>query len=1023
MLTRLLRFTLTQRLFVLVLGLAVVFFGLNAWFNIPIDAFPDISPTQVKIIIKAPGMTTEEIEAQVTQPIETELLGIPAQQMLRSTTKYAITDITLDFKEGTEIYWARQQVTERLANVWDSLPTGISGGIAPMSTPLSEMFMFTVENPAMSLMERRQLLDWEIRPLLRTVNGVAEVNVLGGYAKTYQISPDPQKMANAGVSFASLSQSIQANNLNGSIGRLDIGNDAIILRTEGRIDSITSLEKMVVHAANGNVYRLGDLSTVSISHLARYGSVTRNGIETTEAIVISLKNANTAEVVAGVRQKLAEITPSLPSGTKLNVFYDRANLIDTAIGTITTALIAAVVLVVLLLAFFLGDIRAAITVSLSLPFAALSTFILMDLYGLSANLMSLGGLVIAIGMIVDSSVVIVENVVNQLAKNSKLPKLHLIFRACKEVAIPVVSGTIIVVIVFSPLLSLSGLEGKLFTPVALTIVFAMLSALVLSLTLVPTIASLILKTGASKEPKLVAKIQQYYQASLVSTLSKPMPLIVVVILVLTVSVGLFTLLGKTFMPVLDEGDIIVQLEKSPSISLSSSTELDMQIEKALLENVPEIKQIVARVGSDEIGLDPMSLNETDIFMELLPIDEWRFDSKAELIEDIRSVLSRFPGINFGFTQPIQMRVSEMLTGSTGDVSVKVFGTEINTLSDLASQISQLIKTLDGSVDVNTAIIEGGQFLNVRLKPEIAMQYDMTVDDMSIYLRAQFESVEISKIIQGKKKTPLVFGMNKQLSTSVSTLHELQSMTILMPDGSLMPFDHIALLELKQGPSLVERENGNRFSVVTSNVIDRDIVGYVDELRLLIDSHLTLPAGYTLAYGGEFENQQRAMNNLLMVVPIALSLILLILFTTFGSLPKALLILLNIPFALMGGVIALYISSEYLSVPASVGFIALLGIAVLNGVVMVSYFEQIKLTMTDTSQRVIEGSIRRLRPVLMTATTAMFGLAPLIFASGPGAEIQKPLAIVVIGGLVTSTITTLYLLPLFYMRMENKRNAK
>ena len=1020
MLDTIVRFSLTQRLFILLLAAILAALGVRAWLNMPIDAFPDISPTQVKIILKAPGMTAEEIELQVTQPIETELLGIPRQEMLRSTTKYAITDITLDFVDGTDIYWARQQVAERLSGIRDSLPQGLSGGIAPMSTPLSEMFMFTLENPALSLTERREILDWDIRPALRTVPGVADVNVLGGYAKTFQITPRTEQMAALGIRLEDLQTLLQANNLNGGAGRILLGNDTLIARTEGRLTSLEDIRGLVLHSHDGSIYRLGDVADVSLGHLSRYGSVTRDSIETTEALVIALKDSNTAEVVAGVKEKLQELEATLPPGSQINIFYDRSALINTAVGTISNALIQAVILVIALLAVFLGNVRASLVVSLSLPLAALFTFFLMSRYGLSANLMSLGGLVIAIGMIVDSSVVVVENITTRLAEKPGLPRLHLIYRASKDVALPVVSGTVIVLIVFSPLLTLTGLEGKLFTPVALTIVFAMISALVLSLTVIPVLASLLLGHDTDAVPKYIQQTQQLYSRSLGSVIAKPGPLIAALALLLLVSVVLFGFTGKTFMPTLDEGDLIVQLEKSPSISLEASTELDKQVEAALLKEMPEIAQIVARTGSDEIGLDPMGLNETDIFMELKPVDEWRMDSKAALIESMREVLLQFPGINFGFTQPIDMRVSEMLTGSSGDLAIKVFGNDIAELASLTEQVVAILKNTEGAVDIQTAVIEGGKFLNIRLKQELTAEYGMTIASLSAHVKSQLQGVAVSELIDGKKRFPIVIAHRGSSFDPAMNIVALQQQLISLPDGSLAPLESIADIGFKEGPLLIERERGNRFGVVTSNVTGRDIVGFVEELSARISAEIPMPTGYYVDFGGEFENQQRAANNLLMVVPAALLLILIILFTTFRSVPLALLILGNIPFALMGGVIALYVSGEYLSVPASVGFIALLGIAVLNGVVMVSHFEQTRVSILDVAERVLSGSVKRLRPILMTATTAMFGLMPLVFATGPGAEIQKPLAIVVIGGLVTSTLTTLYLLPLVYQYMENRR---
>jgi cobalt-zinc-cadmium resistance protein CzcA len=1016
------RFSLTQRLFVGILTLAVMVLGVRAWLQLPVDAFPDISPTQVKIILKAPGMTAEEVEQQVTRVIETELLGIPDQAMLRSTTKYAITDITLDFREGTDIYWARQQVNERLANVRDSLPQGISGGVAPMSTPLSEMFMFTVENPRLSLLERRHLLEWEIRPALRTVEGVADVNVLGGYAKTYQVSPLSARLAQAGLSLAELEQVIRDNNLNLGAGRLEQGNDTLVVRTEGRINNLEELAGLVVKVDGTRIYRLRDVAEVGIGHLARYGAVTADGRETTEALIIALKNSNTGQVVAGVKKKLAELEPTLPAGTVINVFYDRATLIDTAINTISTALVQAIAIVVLLLALFLGNLRAAIVVSVSLPLAALATFYMMSLWGLSANLMSLGGLVIAIGMIVDSSVVVVENVVTQLAEKKGLPRLHLIYRACKDVAVPVVSGTLIVLIVFSPLLTLTGLEGKLFTPVAVTIVFAMFAALVLSLTVVPIIASMLLNENAAKVPLWVLKLQAWYQQSLERVMRQPRYLLGVFACLLALSVLAFFYTGKTFMPVLDEGDIIVQLEKSPSISLAASVALDEQIERALLKRVPEIRQVVARTGSDEIGLDPMSLNETDVFMELRPRSQWRFASKEQLIDDIRQLLLEYPGINFGFTQPIQMRISEMLTGSSGDLSVKIFGNDIGVLSGLAEEVASIVRNIPGAVDVQTSTIDGGKFLSVDVHAEVAQRFGLSTEEFARYLKTQLEGAQVSEIIEGKTRTPIVFAIDPTGPLALTTVTAVEQKIMVMPDGRQAPLHELAEVAFREGPVLVEREKGNRFAVVTNNVAGRDIVGFVDELAVTIGEQLLLPTGYRVEFGGEFENQQRATRNLLLVIPAALLLITVILFATFGSMGLAGVILGNIPFAIMGGLIALFISGEYLSVPASIGLIALLGVAVLNGVVMVSYFEQTRLSVQDVGLRVVQGSVRRLRPVLMTATTAMFGLVPLVFATGPGAEIQKPLAIVVIGGLFSSTITTLYLLPLFYNYLESRNRG-
>ena len=1017
----LLRFILTQKLFVLAMTTLIVALAVQAWQRLPVDAFPDISPTQVKLIIRAPGMTTAEVEAQITQPIETELLGIPDQSILRSTTKYAITSITIDFAEGTDIYWARQQVSERLAGVWGSLPANVEGGIAPMSTPLSEIFMFSYNNPNLTLTERRHILDWQIRPLLRTVPGVAEVTTMGGYVQTYEFAPDLQRLQQAGISLEQLIDWLQQHHLNGSVGRINSGTSTLVIRTEGKLNDAYDLGQLTIQSANNEPLRLEQLGEVNIGHLARFGGVTHNGDETAQAMIIALKGSNTSDVVQAVKAKIAQIEMTLPEGSELNVFYDRARLIETAVNTILEALFAAVLLVLLVLFVFLADVRAALVVAISIPLAVALTFLAMDLAGLTANLMSLGGIVIAIGMLVDAAVVVVENILSQSQQQRHAPRAHRIYRATLAVSKPVISGTLIVIIVFAPLLFLTGLEGKLFSPVAMTIVFAMLSSLLIALSVIPVLAVSIIKFTDKPAPRFLQWLLQHYQNALKNLIRRPAPWLVMALVLLFATGIIGTFVGKTFMPVMDEGDLIVQLEKHSGVSLAESLAVDGQISKRLLRDVPEIKQIVARIGSDELGMDAMGLNETDMFIQLQPVASWQVTGKAQLIENIRQILHQFPGINFNFTQPIQMRVSEMLTGTSGDVAVKVFGDDITMLSDLAQQIAGTTGQIAGSVDVQTTLIDGGEFINIRLRPEVAARYHLTTAELSRRLRIFVDGLQVGELTAGKIKTPLMFSSSQSLSR-VTYIQQLAQMPISLSDGSVAPLASVATIETQFGPSLIERENGSRFAVVTSNVQQRDIVGFVEELEQKINASILLPSGYTIEYGGEFENQARATKNLMMIVPVVLLIIVLILFTTFRSLAIAGLVYANIPFALMGGIIALFISGEYLSVPASVGFIALLGVAVLNGVVMLSHFQSIDNRYSSIDELVITGASDRLRAILMTATTAMLGLIPLALASGPGAEIQRPLAIVVIGGLVTSTLTTLFLLPLMYARLRG-RNEK
>ena len=1007
---RLIQFALTQRLLALLAALMVAVAGWMAANDLPIDAFPDVSPTQVKIIVKVPGMTPEEIETRVTTPIEIELLGIPRQTMLRSIAKYAVTDITLDFEEGTDIYWARQQVAERLNGVWGNLPSNIEGGMAPMTTPLGEMFMFTVEGEGLSLTERRNLLDWVIRPALRTVPGVADVNALGGMVRSFEVIPDNIRLAARGVSIEALTRALEANNRNDGAGRLMQGEESILVRAEGRIVDLEDVRTIVVADRNGVPITVGDVSETRIGALTRYGAVSQNGEgETVEGLVLSLRGANARQVVAGVEKKLEDIRPALPKEVQVSVFYNRSTLIDKAIHTIIHALIEASVLVVILLILFLGEWRAALTVALILPMVVLFTFLLMHQFGLSANLMSLGGLAIAIGKLVDPAVVVVENITSHLALHShsnRLPRLHIIYRAMREVMAPVVAGAIIIGIVFVPLLSLQGLEGKLFRPVAFTNVFAMGGSLIFSLIVIPVLASLLMTRVKHEEPWLARKFLSLYRPVLVWALLNSRLVMLAAVTLLLSTVIVYWQIGKTFMPTLDEGDIIVQVEKLPSINLEQSVRMDGLIQKAILEHIPEIQRITARAGADEIGLDPMGLNETDTFMVLKPEDEWRVESKEALIEEIRKVLDTIPGIAYGFTQPIQMRVTEMLTGVRGDVAAKLYGPELAVLNAKAEEIATVMREIRGASDVFTLRNEGMQYLVVRVNRLAAGRLGLDADTLADALRAQIEGRKLGIVQEDIRRTPLLLRGSGE-PASLSTLQ------IALPDGRKAPLSTIADLQTVEGVVSISRERGQRFSVVRSNVEGRDLVGFVEDAKKLVSERVQLPPGYFIQWGGQFENQQRAAARLSIVIPVALGLIFLLLFTTFQSIRQAILVLANVPLALIGGVYGIWISGEYLSVSAAVGFISLLGIAVLNGVVMVSYFNQLRaqgMTMDDV---VVTGAMRRLRPVLMTASIAAFGLIPLLFATGPGSEIQRPLAIVGVGGLITSTLLTLLLLPILY----------
>ncbi len=1014
MLTKLLEFSLTQRLLLAALSLLVIGAGISAFSELPIDAFPDVSSTQVKLIMKAPGMTPEEVEARIVAPIELEMLGIPKQRVMRSISKYAIADITIDFEDSADIYWARSQVAERLNNALRDMPANISGGLAPITTPLGEMFMFTVEGEGVSLEQRRTILDWTIRPVLRTLPGVADVNSLGGLARSFEIVPDHTALGARGISFAMLQAAVQANNRNDGAGRINDGDEALLVRAEGSIKNLQDVRNIVIVSSNGSPIRVSDVAEVRIGSLTRYGVVTKDGQgEAVEGLVLGLRGANAQKVVEGVREKLAELAPSLPQGVTTKVFYDRGSLVERAVSTVTHALLEAIALVVILLVLFLGNLRAAIVVALTLPMAVLITFILMNQFGMSANLMSLGGLAIAIGMLVDGAVVVVENIINHLAyKRDHIPHLHVIYRAVKEVITPVAAGVAIIIIVFLPLLTLQGLEGKLFIPVALTIVFALAGSLLLSLTIVPMLASFLLKAGNHGEPWLVRKAMAIYVPLLQRALAKERLVVISALLLLLISAGIYSIVGKAFMPEMDEGDLIMQVSKLPSINLAKTAEMDSRIQQAILKAVPDIKGIVARAGADELGLDPMGLNETDTFLVLKPQQEWVNKDKTALVDSVRRVMADFPGVEYSFTQPIAMRVSEMLTGARGDIAIKIFGTDLTKLNETAEQMVGVLEKIKGSEDVFTVKNSGVQYYRVVIDRLAAGRLGLSVDEIGSTLRSQIEGQQLGMIIEDGRRTPLI--MRGELNVQESPAL-FAALTLPLPNGQSVPLSVVASLQRVDGPVKVDRENGQRMVIVQSNVRDRDLVGFVEEAKQAVAAQIKLPQGYRLTWGGQFENQQRAAARLAVVVPIALGMIFMLLFATFGSVRQAALVLTNIPFALIGGVLALWLSGEYMSVPASVGFIALLGIAVLNGVVMVSYFNQLHAEGMSLDQVVFEGAKRRLRPVLMTASITAFGLLPVLFATGPGSEIQKPLAVVVTGGLLSSTLLTLIMLPILYRR--------
>ncbi|ADO07196.1 cobalt-zinc-cadmium resistance protein [Helicobacter pylori PeCan4] len=1015
MLASIIEFSLRQRVIVIVGAILILFFGTYSFINTPVDAFPDISPTQVKIILKLPGSSPEEMENNIVRPLELELLGLKGQKSLRSISKYSISDITIDFDESVDIYLARNIVNERLSSVMKDLPVGVEGGMAPIVTPLSDIFMFTIDGNITEI-EKRQLLDFVIRPQLRMISGVADVNSIGGFSRAFVIVPDFNDMARLGVSISDLESAVRVNLRNSGAGRVDRDGETFLVKIQTASLSLEDIGKITVSTNLGHLH-IKDFAKVISQSRTRLGFVTKDGVgETTEGLVLSLKDANTKEIITQVYQKLEELKPFLPSGVSINVFYDRSEFTQKAIATVSKTLIEAVVLIIITLFLFLGNLRASVAVGVILPLSLSVAFIFIKLSDLTLNLMSLGGLIIAIGMLIDSAVVVVENAFEKLSTNTKTTKLHAIYRSCKEIAVSVVSGVVIIIVFFVPILTLQGLEGKMFRPLAQSIVYALLGTLVLSITIIPVVSSLVLKATPHSETFLTRFLNRIYAPLLEFFVRNPKKVILGAFVFLVASLSLFPFVGKNFMPALDEGDVVLSVETTPSISLDQSKDLMLNIESAIKKHVKEVKSIVARTGSDELGLDLGGLNQTDTFISFIPKKEWSVKNKDELLEKITDSLKDFKGINFSFTQPIEMRISEMLTGVRGDLAVKIFGDDISELNELSFQIAQALKGIKGSSEVLTTLNEGVNYLYVTPNKESMADVGITSDEFSKFLKSALEGLVVDVIPTGISRTPV---MIRQESDFASSITKIKSLALTSKYGVLVPITSIAKIEEVDGPVSIVRENSMRMSVVRSNVVGRDLNSFVEEAKKVITQNIKLPSSYYITYGGQFENQQRANKRLSTVIPLSILAIFFILFFTFKSIPLALLILLNIPFAVTGGLIALFAVGEYISVPASVGFIALFGIAVLNGVVMIGYFKELLLQGKSVEECVLLGAKRRLRPVLMTACIAGLGLLPLLFSHSVGSEVQKPLAIVVLGGLVTSSALTLLLLPPMFMLIAKK----
>jgi len=1016
---RLVTFALRQRLLVILVCLALIGFGVHAVNELPIDAFPDVTNVQVQILAEAPGMAPVEVEQLVTYPVEVSMGGLPGLAETRSLSKLGLSLTTVVFKDNVDIYFARQLVFERLQQAREKLPPGVDVELGPISTGLGEIYQYTLESPKRDAMELRTLQDWVVRPILRGVAGVTDVNSFGGLVKQYQVLVRPEQLTSYRLTLREVLEALAENNANASGGYIEHSGEQYVVRGLGLARSKEDLGRVVVAHRGSTPIFVRDIADVTTGAEPRQGFVTRDGKgEAVAGIVLMLKGASGRDVVAAVKAKLATVQKALPRDVRVVPFYDRTELVDRAMHTVSEALLEGGVLVLLVLMLFLGNIRSALIVTLVLPLSALVAFILLNAFGYSANLMSLGGLAIGIGMIVDGAVVMTENIFRHLAEDhGKRNIVEVVRESALEVARPIVFGISIITVVFLPLFTLEGFEGKMFAPLAFTIAAALAGSLVLSLTLVPVLSTFILKGKLSeRDTWLVARAKALYLPALAWCLKRWQVPVGLALAGLILSGLLFTRLGREFLPPLDEGAIGMQTFRLPSVSLTTSRQMELEVER-VLRSFPEITTVVSKTGRADIASDPMGLEVSDVIANLRPRSEWKTArSREELVEKIRTRLESIPGMSYSFSQPIQLRVDELVSGVKAQIAVKIVGDDLAVLREQGEAVERVIRQVRGAADVNLERTAGTAYLDVDIDRERIARYGINVADIQAIIETAIGGSEATTLREGQRSFAVVVKFPEGVRSDPA---HFENLMVTAEDGQRVPLSQLAHIRVEEGPAQVSRESGQRRIVIECNVTGRDMGSFVADAQRAVSREVALPPGYFITWGGQFENQQRAMARLSIVVPLVVLLIFLLLFTSFSSLRNAILIVLNIPFALIGGVIGLYVSGQNLSVAASVGFIALFGVAVLNGVVMVSYFNQLRREGATLQDAVLRGGELRLRPVLMTALVGALGLIPLLIASGPGSEIQRPLASVVVGGLVTSTLLTLFLLPILYRWLERR----
>ena len=1027
MIASLIREALKARLIMIVIAIALVGFGIRSTLKLSVDAFPDVTNVQVQIATEAPGRSPEEVERFVTVPLEIGMTGLPGLTEMRSLNRSGLSIITLVFTDTTDVYFARQLVLERLIESSPRLPEGITPILGPVSTGLGEVYQYTLQRKddgtqklsAAELMERRSIQDWVVRPLLRSIPGVAEINSFGGLEKQYQVLVNPDRLRHYQLSLEEVRFAIAKNNANSGGGILPVGSEQYLIRGVGLTKTIEDIGNIVLKEERGIPVFVRNVAEVKIGAALRQGALITNGdTESAGAVVMMLRGGNAKDIVGRIKTKVNEINAKgmLPNELQIVPFYDRTELVDASLWMVGKVLIEGVILVVIVLLIFLGDIRSSLVVTATLLITPLVTFMIMNRIGLSANLMSLGGLAIAIGLMVDATVVVVENVFHKIGQAPPSERLNVVLKATLDVAKPTIYGISIIILVFLPLMTLTGMEGKMFGPLALTIAIALAVSLVVSLLLSPALCSYILKGGSDHDTKPIAWMKRHYQTLLNTALASEKKTVMAAFILLLTSFMLVPFLGKSFIPTMKEGSITPSIIRMPSISLDEAIRIDMEVMK-IVSQVPGVSKAVSLLGRGESPADPTAPNESN---PIVSIDPNSGRTQAEIEDDIRKALTHLPGVQIVMNQPIAQRVDEMLTGVRSQLAIKLFGDDLNELKRLSEEVARVVKQVPGARDIRIDRLSGQQALTIDIDRRAIARYGINVSDIHSIIETAIGGSEVSQLYEGERRYGILLRYPESYRDSVDVIRAAMLRTA---DNAMIPLNSVASIKVLDSPPSIQRESGKRRIVVGANVAGRDLGGFVAEVQQQVEEKIVLPEGYYFSWGGQFENMERAMKTLMVIVPLTVVAIYFLLFLMFNSMKLAALIITVLPFASIGGVFGLAITGEYLSVPASVGFIALWGIAVLNGVVLVTYVRTLREEGMPLAQAIRHGCEQRFRPVMMTATVALLGLVPFLFATGPGSEVQRPLAIVVIGGLITSTLLTLVVLPVLYRWFEPPIESK